>query len=389
MRSKSINKGFLAFLLGFYYYILVFHQQEGSMTLTVLFSLLLLMVFANNAVYSHKNIALIFLYGISLSAICFFKGLFKLPSVIETTLMPLSFYIFGSYMAEYYYSDQKKLLRFLLLTALCFGLFYYYWSVRDIVETGAIISANRWLTINGTTAGATNIGTNTCLGLVGLAVFFVIKNKMLKWMFLFSWLLSIITTIHMINRSGIIISIICLAVVLLSYFKGTKHFSKIIWLLAFLLIVGVVVSKVTSFGEVFDAYALREEGDDGTVLADGGGRTVRWVDAIMELPNHPLGWESSAKGYNYVHNMWLDIAKQAGWIPFFLLILITYRIIVSIRRLLRIDNSSVAYTLLGLNTCIFFAALVEPVVGGVFFACYCMIWGVQERYYLVNKLDAR
>lgn len=376
-KKNPIGIGLLLFI---FYFLLAFHMNQGAMTVTAIFCLVILFTIAKKVTCNRSNVALLISYGIFLSLISYIKGLYDIASVVDAVFTSVCFYIFGKYVVAYYGERETGILRFLLLTVFFFGSYFYYWTIKDITETGQIISLNRWLTIEGEKAGATLIGTNVSLGLGGLAIFFVIRTKWVRWSFLFLWFLSLLSTIHMINRSGIIISIVCLAIVLIFYFRKSKHLMKVIFIIAVSFAIYLLISSNSEVQTVLDAYENREMGGDESTLTEGGGRTNRWMDGLMNIPTHPFGWDKSKMGYNYVHNMWIDVAKQAGWIPFLLLCIITFKIINNIRSLILRIHTPLSYTLLALNICIFLAALVEPIIGGVFFGCYCLIWGIGESY---------
>ncbi len=386
MRSRVYNKSFVNFLLLFFFVVLVFHLNAGSITLCSVFCILVLLSCKQKIL--SKNSLLLLLYSLSFAFITLFKVGLNMANIAEILLPPLGFYLFGGMVVDYNVSKQSRLLLFLLLSTLCYGATSYYWSLQDIIQTGSIISPIRILTMRDTEFTATLVGTNVCLGLVGLSAFFVVKDRIIKWGFLLAWLLSTLSIVHMVNRSGLVISIACLFVVFLAYYRGTKHFSTVIISILSVVLLYVFFLNVSSdlqdLQSITEAYGEREL-DEGSEVLSGGGRTTKWVDALKEIPSHPFGWKTTGSAdYIYVHNMWLDIAKDTGWIPFLLLVIITIRITKSIHRLLKKEKSPLIFVFLGLNVCLFLSAFVEPTVGGTFFACYCMIWGMQERYFLVN-----
>lgn len=374
MAKQNSNKALIVFLIALFYYVLVFHNNLGAITITSIFCLLVLLSSVRSAF--NKNTMLLLAYGVSFAMIMFLKGGFDISSVADTILPPFCFYLFGRIVVDYYYPKQEKMYLFLLLTAFFFGSYFYYWTLYDMILTGNIVSPQRFLTIQDASIGATLVGTNVSLGFVGISVFSILKDAKLRFGFLVVWILSILATVHMLNRSGIIITFICLAIVLLVYFKNTKHFSRMIFVVSFLVIVVVILEAIPSLQDVFVAYSEREVAGDDSALLSGGGRTSRWIYALEQIPSNPFGWEN----YGWVHNMWLDVAKQAGWIPFIFLVAITIKCINSARRIVRTRKDAFSCTILGLNLCMFLAAMVEPVMGGAFFGCYCMLWGFQERY---------
>ena len=390
MVVKTQNTWLVSVLIVFFYYLLVVHLLTGFITQSTIFCLLVI-VASTGQNYLNRNASLLIFYGLSMSIIMTIKGKYDISSVVDTILSPVCYYVFGNLVVDYYNRTRKNYLSFLLLTAFFFGAYFYLWTVRDIIETNSLVSPQRWLIIGATQHTATHIGTNVSIGLVGLSAFAVIRgNKTLKWGFLAVGLLSLLSVIHMVNRSGIIIALLCLIVVLFFYYKDTRHFKNFILSMLSIVVISIALYTIflsnSDFQSVVEAYSEREMGAEDASILEGGGRTVRWSDAISNIPSHPFGWESSSGGYTYAHNMWLDVAKDAGWIPFVLLIIISVRIISGILKLQKIECSSLICILLGINVCMFSSAFVEPVLGGMFFSCYCVIWGFQERYNSIRKI---
>lgn len=127
----------------------------------------------------------------------------------------------------------------------------------------------------------------------------------------------------------------------------------------------------------FGSY-FRDRMDDGQYGASSvGGRTERWLYALESLASHPMGWSLSRSGY--AHNLWLDVARVAGWIGLFALLLFTVVHLRAVLRGLRRSGQGGAKTslllaVLGLNLLF----MVEPIMDGflyVFYA-YCAVVGI-------------
>ena len=232
---------------------------------------------------------------------------------------------------------------------------------------------------------ATLFGLNVSLGLSGLAIFLSqakSERSIISYLYLFILALSLLTTVHLINRTGIYIFIICSIIVFLYTITSRKGFLVYsVGLCLFAAFLYWAFSNYMSLGsDTLEAYSLRER-IEGTSLSDFGDRGWRWVDAIQRVFTDPFGWSGSVP-YNYAHNLWLDVAMLRGIIPFSFLILATVRSFRQLVRLCRIRRDSIVATFIALNVCFFLASFVEPVMIGfdVFFYLYCMLWGMQQCY---------
>ena len=122
--------------------------------------------------------------------------------------------------------------------------------------------------------------------------------------------------------------------------------------------------------ELLELYTERNED-----FATAGNRTNRWSYAIEQLFKYPFGWYDGT--IYHVHNMWLDIARISGIIPFLILAYFAGKNIIGSFVLIKRYNTPLMYLMLGLNVCFFTSCFVEPIVGGIHFMLYCMLWGFQ------------
>ena len=127
---------------------------------------------------------------------------------------------------------------------------------------------------------------------------------------------------------------------------------------------------------------VSEYSDRGGDLYTLGNRTQYWIYALNNIFTHPFGWGDSVE---YMHNMWLDVAKIAGVLPFVILVIMTINSLISLYRILRIKNSEVPILFLGLYICFFLSLFVEPIAGGTHLFLFVMIWGMQESYFYKSK----
>ena len=136
--------------------------------------------------------------------------------------------------------------------------------------------------------------------------------------------------------------------------------------------------------DVFDSYEQRNLATNSSAES-AGGRMGLWEQSLTNLINYPWGWSK----YNdfYCHNMWLDIARCAGWIPFIIIVAFTFKHLVIIFKLFRIRNDWFIGFLIGINGCLILSSFVEPVLelSSTYFCIICLVWGVQQQYYCQIK----
>ena len=129
-------------------------------------------------------------------------------------------------------------------------------------------------------------------------------------------------------------------------------------------------------------FAGRMSGGVGEV-ASGGGRTERWAKSFEYLFIHPLGW--NLKEFGYSHNMWLDVLRVSGIIPFVLLIIYSIKSFFQVKRAIAISKENVLLNgqILFYAIAFFLLFMVEPIFEGLFslFVVFCLYKGILNKYY--------
>lgn len=324
----------------------------------------------------------LFLFSVSYSVMLLMNGdTARWPVYL---LCPCVFYVFGRYVTTKF--NNAALLEFLILTIFLFALRTYIAAITDVTE-GGLINSYRAMNRSGqgdSDLAATLFGLNVSLGFVGLVAYFVKTNngnKIVKLLLLVSFALSLFTVLHLVNRTGLIVFVLCSATMLLSI--SVKQGSRV--LLAILILTGILVVFVPSlrstFADIGASYLLREEVEVGGSVMTMGNRLWRWVDAIGRVFSNPFGWEGQVQ-YNYVHNMWLDAAMYGGVFSFFFMVLATVRGVRYVAKLRHLSKSIIVIMLIGLTVASFASAFVEPVLIGfdLYFYLMCMFWGIGYQY---------
>ena len=371
------------FLILSFFALLTFNQSFGYFTLMGLFIVccFLTITMKKRTINLQEFLMLLFLFFyLILSS---FNGYsYEFNTFISYFIAPFIYYQFGEYVAGRYKSDRDFIL-FWITVIICYSISTFYFGIDSIVSSGQIVGTDINLrAIEYTSFGQTFILNATVLGLildiamVGLPMFIIEKNNIIKVAYLVLFLLALAITLHMLNRTALVISVMALfAIIAYRYRSRISIFVLIISFLVFILY--ILVSLGTISDDLISIYAERNED-----LSTAGNRTTRWSDAIQQLFMNPLGWGDGT--IYYIHNMWLDIARISGLIPFIILIYFALKSFKDSFYLINRFNNSFAYLTLGLNVCFFASCFVEPIVGGTHLLLYCMLWGFQNRIIRLN-----
>lgn len=304
----------------------------------------------------------------------YFSGItYSLSTLVLYAIAPFIFYQYGGKIVKDYKTENNILIAWLII-AFCYGIDIFYIAIEGILSTGQLINSTRNFSFTNDDSGntaATLVGLHMAIGMVGLPMAIIVKNKITKIAFFSLFLLSLIVTFSLLNRTGIVVAILCFIIVI-----GYRSRKNLRIFISSIFIVSIVIAilfytNIISI-DLISFYEERNAVDAGTM----GSRSYRWTGAIQNLFIHPFGWADGS--LYYVHNMWLDIARIAGIIPFALLVYMAYDSFMKAFRLIRYHNNSLSYMILGLNVCFFASCFVEPIYGGTHFMLYCMLWGTES-----------
>lgn len=333
--------------------------------------------------YNDSFSRLLLLFSTAYSLVLFINNSYQsLFEVLGYMLGPLTFYLFGKHIIKNSRTDSQ-IISFILVVVICSCLGLYILTIHDINEFGLI---NVYRTIGGedstSSATATLLGLVASVGFGGVAYPLISKypiKSIKSVLFIACVVLSLLSVIHLINRTGIVV--LCVAIIVVTFYKVEGNYKKILPVimivlgLYFLLVFLGVINN-----EVLEAYEARNIGEENINTANG--RTERWLQAIPLMFQHPFGW-SSLTNAKYCHSLWFDTARTAGIIPFFLIVIIGYISIKRTIRLFKIRDNIVVGMLLSFFVCMFISASMEPVLEGAssYFYLMCLFWGMQTEYY--------
>lgn len=388
--------------------LLLFSHGRSFMLVVLLFLVTLLMTLTLHGIYFWMMLGGMLLFIISwyryldVSAIFvglfgFFYGIFSVvlnvpysgSSFLSYFIVPLPLYCLGRWFVNRLKGQDSQFVILVFLSLACISFVLLYRMVIDVAQ-GEIVSVSRTFEIEGVeTISATLYGMYAAITMVGLPVFFasVEKRNLQSWLFLILAILGILATIHLVNRTGLVIAFFVTFIGIV--YRSRAKIGKFITLLGIIIIVYVLIKTYVIPYEVVAAYEFRNEESIQLGMSAAGGRGHRWLDAIGRIFYMPFGWyhEEYLTGYGYVHNWWLDVGRCVGIIPFFLLLIPTIISIKNCFLLFKEKNSNVNLILITLNVSLFLATFVEPVMeGSVMIAYfYFFVWGMTSQQVKNNE----
>ncbi|WP_157373863.1 O-antigen ligase family protein [Arenibacter certesii] len=198
------------------------------------------------------------------------------------------------------------------------------------------------------------------------------------------FILSLICALRLGSRTQLGIFLITTVFAIL-YMLPRQSIKKNVWLFGLMAAVILYLIRNVSFdlnADWLTTFAGRMSGGTGE-LASGGGRTERWIKSLEYMLSHPLGWD--IKEFGYSHNLWLDVLRVAGIIPFVILIIYSIRSYIQIKRTILINKESIYLNtqILIYAIAMFLLFMMEPIFEGLFsfFIVFCIYKGIINKYY--------
>lgn len=329
--------------------VLILNWQDGNTTRMLLLSICVFS-FVPFWKYKSSHFTVLLLFTIFYAFNAFFTG-FKSSFVdlLYCSLPGLSLFLMGSYLGDVLSEDRLE--RAILTTLFSYTSVVIFLSFVDIFSTGQIINYGRAIFVN-SDEEVVLVGDRLILsvGVIGLPLFFFHKTKYRLLYFIIA-ALSILSAIHYIHRTPLIVCIICFSIAFIFSYKNNKKLLNILFLLIF--IASVCFLGLFSNDEIVSAYSERNNVDASTM----GDRWPRWIDALGKLFEYPFGWFNDKHTMNtYVHNMWLDVARTVGLLPFILLVAFSIK-----GFLVSLKGRGLFVLFLLLDVSFLFSCLVEPV----------------------------
>lgn len=361
-------------------FLLVLLTSLFSLNIYILlfFSLISLCVVPYNKWWGMSSICLIFFSIIYTAMVVLGDRVSSGVLLFSYIITPVAFYRFGRYLIEEITSNSDRI-KWLTIIVLIYLAHVFILTIIGVLDTG-IINFDRTL---GRSSGAKEMAA-TLYGMmvsVGMGCISIVFAKEVKPIFrLLSIViisLSLLTTIHLINRSGLVI--FCACAIFTIFAVGRIRLRTFITMISFVAILLLISYKFGILSDdIISAYQFKSESTtsgEGTI----GGRKELWLNSLNNLLIHPLGWSQG----KYAHNMWLDIARIGGWISLLPFLILTFSTIRNCVYLFIKSQNSFIGVLLTINLSIVLAAFIEPVIEGslLFFLLLIFFWGITQGVY--------
>lgn len=314
--------------------------------------------------------------------------------IFAYALFPPSFYLLGSYICERLNRNPRFLFYFLFIAGLLFSLTPLISVLLNLIEGGfAQLSRSLPLFWNDQMVSATIMGSYFTLNMCIPALLVVRQKKSnlpYKIIAIVVFLLSLACVLRLGSRTQIVISLIALFGSLLYIIPRQSMKRNMITFIVFFVGISFLISNV-SFDlnqDWLSTFAGRMD-KGGSDIASGGGRTERWTRSLENMFTKPLGW--SVDEFGYSHNLWLDILRASGIIPFILLVVFSIKSFFTIKNADSKNNKNFSFNnQVQIYALAFFLIfMVEPIIEGAFslFVLFCLVIGVINKYQTTQPVN--
>lgn len=329
---------------------------------------------------------LLLLFSIFYSLIYSLNPIGGAQMLIIYTLAPFTFYIIGRYFSMNY-SSREILYFIFVFFAIGYAIIPTLSVFMHIWENG--FSGNRNLSMLWDTnyeLSATLIAAHFTLIMSSLGILFIQNanrfERRIKRVMVIAFMIAMLCILRIASRTQILIAIttfIFSAFYLIPRLPSNKKFSALLMMLTSIF---VIASLYLAFSDSVIFNTFNERNEDTEYVMSGSGRTRIWLESVGYVFSYPFGWNDL--GSTFAHNLWLDVSKVAGILPFLTICIFTILSILLIYNVIKISPESHLFNITILTYFIGFMAVffVEPIIVGLFsfFLIYCLFIGILSGY---------
>ena len=383
--TKHIQSSYALFLLIVLAFVLFNSMLPGITYYAVIFCVLVFLSKDARAKFD-RNALLILSFALLYGIIPLFMDYTDSYKYLICSVVPPTFYIFGRYIVSIV-DSTKTLCNVIVGVLIFFALNTYILCIWDIMTTGQLVNVTRSMSRfigqeENEVMAATGFGINISLGLIGLSIFILSKKKFLYNYFLLAlFFMSLLVTVHLVNRTGVTVALVVTFFMLFVSFRSRNKSLFIVSVI--ILAIGIYfASRSGAIGVIVDAYQAREATEENSGLFNTGSRSWRWMDGLGRLLTYPFGYVNNVDKSYLVHNMWLDVSRFSGTIPFLLVLIITLKSAKCAWYTMRKWRTELSYIMVALCLCCCLVFFVEPVLEGcaIYYYLFCMFWGISSEY---------
>lgn len=313
--------------------------------------------------------------------------------LIIQAVFPCFFYLLGRTMV-FKEMTRKQIVFFLFSIVFIFSLTSIVSVVQDLLRGGFVQSSRliRWYW-TGKWVKATGVAGYLTYNMVIPAILFASRRSYFqKAILLGIYMISMLCVFRLGSRTALAITGLTIAIGLFVYFtqNSIRTNLKFIVRMTIFLVILLNFFPINLEADYFSTLGARLQSSGTSSASSAGGRTELWIMALENFIESPLGWDAR----RHSHNVWLDIAKVGGIIPFILFIIFNIKNLINVRRLFKLNRDedsleiNMTFTLFTAGALIYF--FVEPVLEGSFYAItfYCSLQGILKGYLVQQeKID--
>ncbi len=216
-----------------------------------------------------------------------------------------------------------------------------------------------------------------------------IKDKKAKTIMIICFVLALAYDMIIATRSVIIIAFITFIISLISYIimeNTIKNKFRIVSIIFMIFIIGIIMYNNNAFNIksiIEESNLYSRVGKNETEESDFS-RLNAQIEGLKQIVEYPFGVpeDTTVAGMKYAHNMWIDIARQVGIIPFLLLILFFLFNIKSLIKIIINQKVTLKLKILLISEYVTFLFMfyIEPILQGipVVFILFCLIMGFVD-----------
>lgn len=213
------------------------------------------------------------------------------------------------------------------------------------------------------------------------------KRKELALVILLSTVFSLLATFIMGNRTLIAIIFITFLSNFILYSALTRKKPRYIIKIIFFIAIFVLAIYLFYTNNIFSIRKFVEGSTwymrSNTMVVNEDPRIQVYQRAMLQMFEFPFGGYRMDLGLSYAHNLWLDVLYATGLIPFFFLIVCTFKLIKNLVQLLKQKNTDIEFKIFifSVYTGFLLNFMVEPILEGVpyMFLSFCLVNGMIRK----------
>ena len=265
-------------------------------------------------------------------------------------------------------------------------------TIFTLINTPTFISPLYRMVVvpwQGVSLPATFIGAYLCIGISLFGMLLLDMPIRVKIFYFTCAAMSTVFTFALGNRAQLVFALGSLIAILLSdlllHRISIKRKSIYITLTLIAMIIAGYINNFLGFRTLIDSSVLGRRINIFGISDDP--RISRIVKYFLEMFTYPMGRIRE----EFAHNMWIDVAVDAGIIPFLLLLVFSVLTVLNHFKMLKICNND---QLKGLLTCflvgLLMQCLIEPVLHGItiVFQLLCFQAGMTSALIRQNPINS-